>query len=142
MFGEIFLGILHASVTVLIHGVAMLLVTRRVRHVQAGDANTMLWLDFIRIAYVVAMVFLATVFEAAWWAMNYVYVGALESFEEAMYFSMVTYTTLGYGDITLNENWRLLSAFQAANGIIIAGWSTALVIAAIQQIYKARHSTD
>ena len=66
----------------------------------------------------------------------YLALNALQSFEKALYFSMVTYTTLGYGDVILHDRWRLLSAFGSANGIIMFGWTTAIVIAAVQRIYS------
>jgi hypothetical protein len=44
---------------------------------------------------------------------------------------MVSFTTLGYGDIVLGEGWRLLASFEAANGIILFGWTTALIFAFI-----------
>ena len=50
-------------------------------------------------------------------------------------FSIVTFTTLGYGDIILSENWRILASMEAAAGIIFFGWSTAIVFMAIQNIY-------
>ena len=140
MFDEILRGLLHSSVTVVIHGLATMLITSRAREGRLLHGDARLWMDFVRVVFVVAIVFIATLLESAWWALNYVYLGAIEGFEEAMYFSTVTYTTLGYGDITLDPQWRVLSAFQAANGVIIAGWSTALVIAVVQQIYNARHS--
>jgi len=59
------------------------------------------------------------------------------SFSEALYFSFVTFTTLGYGDITLSSNWRLLSGIEAINGIMLIGWSTAMMYSLIQQINKA-----
>jgi len=58
------------------------------------------------------------------------------SFSESVYFSMVTFTTLGYGDISLSSNWRLLSGLEAINGIMLIGWSTAMMFALIQNIYK------
>lgn len=58
------------------------------------------------------------------------------SFSEAVYFSLVTFTTLGYGDISLGSNWRLLSGLEAINGIMLIGWSTAMMFALIQNIYK------
>jgi polyferredoxin len=58
------------------------------------------------------------------------------SFSEAVYFSMVTFTTLGYGDISLSSNWQLLSGLEAINGIMLIGWSTAMMFALIQTIYN------
>ena len=52
-------------------------------------------------------------------------------------FMVITLTTLGYGDIVLTEQWRLLAAIEAANGIIMFGWSTALVIAVVQRTFAS-----
>ena len=65
--------------------------------------------------------------EAALWALGYWLLGALPNFSEAFYFSLVTFTTLGYGDVTLSEEWRMLGALEAANGIVMFGWTTALI---------------
>ena len=68
------------------------------------------------------------------WAHAYLRVGAIEQLETALYFSMVTFTTLGYGDVTLSPDWRLLASFEAANGIMMFGWTTALIAAVIQRL--------
>jgi voltage-gated potassium channel len=60
----------------------------------------------------------------------------LASFEEAVYFSFVTFTTLGYGDITLSEGFRLLSGIEALNGIILVGWTTAMIFSVVQHIWQ------
>jgi hypothetical protein len=62
------------------------------------------------------------------------------SFSEAWYFSMVTFTSLGYGELTLTGNWRLLSGIEAINGIMLIGWSTAMMFSLIQQIFKRINS--
>ncbi|GAL68454.1 Kef-type K+ transport systems predicted NAD-binding component [Jejuia pallidilutea] len=62
------------------------------------------------------------------------------SFSEAWYFSLVTFTSLGYGDVTLTGHWRLLSGVEAINGIMLIGWSTAMMYSLIQQIYKSLNS--
>jgi len=92
------------------------------------------------IAALVLLMFVATLIHASAWAATYVVVDAIQSFEEALYFSMVTFTTLGYGDITLAESWRLLTAFEAANGCIIFGWTTAIVVAVINAFINQRYA--
>ena len=83
--------------------------------------------------------FLAIVIEAWLWALvylNHASITVLSDLETAFYFSMVTFTTLGYGDIVLTGEWRTLASIQAANGVIIFGWTTALIFYFIQRIYK------
>lgn len=58
----------------------------------------------------------ATLLEVVIWAAAFQAFGASASFEPAFYFSPVTDTTLGYGDITMNEEWRVLSSFATAKG--------------------------
>lgn len=77
------------------------------------------------------------------WAMAYMLVAAdeLASFEAAVYFSAVTFTTLGYGDITLSSDWRLLSGFEAIGGIVLIGWTTAFLYAVLQRMWEAQLSS-
>jgi len=86
------------------------------------------------ISAVVLVMFLAALLEAGTWAAVYLAVGALPDLETALYFSTVTFTTLGYGDVTLDAGWRLLASLQAANGTIMFGWTTALVMAVIHRM--------
>ncbi len=77
------------------------------------------------------------------WAVTYrqlLVADELGSFQEAFYFSIVTFTTLGYGDITLSEQWRILSGVEAVNGILLIGWTTALLFAVIQSAVKKIYS--
>lgn len=86
------------------------------------------------IAALVVMMFLAALLEATLWAAVYVATGAISGIEPALYFSMVTFTTLGYGDVTLNESWRLLASFEGANGNILFGWTTGLIFAFVRSV--------
>ena len=75
------------------------------------------------------------------WAVAYKFSVGHETFpglEDAIYFSTVTFTTLGYGDIVIDGAWRMLSACQAMIGLLVFGWSTALLFAVVQQIVTAR----
>ena len=82
---------------------------------------------------------LSITLQALLWALVYLYdaqLTTLPDLKTAFYFSMVTFTTLGYGDVVLTGAWRTLAAIQAANGVIIFGWTTALIFYFIQHIYR------
>lgn len=92
----------------------------------------------ILVASLVLIMFFAGLVESGIWALTYVAVGAFSGFEEALYFSTVTFTTLGYGDIVIHSSWRLLAGIEAANGTIMFGWTTALIVTAAHQLYFHR----
>jgi len=93
------------------------------------------WRVALLATYVLLLCY-TSLLEAAVWAVAYVMVGAIESIEPAMYFSTVTFTTLGYGDLVVDDRWRLLAATQAATGIIMFGWTTAIVVALLQHVSR------
>lgn len=68
------------------------------------------------------------------WAWVYRHVGAIHGLEASLYFSGITFTTVGYGDITLAKCWQLLSVGEAVNGVLMAGWSTAQLIFLVQRM--------
>lgn len=94
----------------------------------------------ILVAVVVLLMFMAANMEVLVWAIAYRLLGAFQEMEPAIYFSMVTFTTLGYGDIVLDEGLRILSSFQAAIGIIMFGWTTAIVLTVVQALYTKKSS--
>jgi voltage-gated potassium channel len=53
------------------------------------------------------------------YALLYVLLGALGSFEVALYFSTITYSSVGYGDVRLGHEWRILGAIKGATGILM-----------------------
>ncbi|QPN56965.1 hypothetical protein I1E95_01935 [Synechococcus sp. CBW1107] len=95
------------------------------------------------IAGTAMVTFLAMFVEILSWAALYLQQGAILPVEEALYFSSVTFASLGYGDITLDLPFRLLASLEALVGILMAGWSTALLVAVIQKCLALRfHRTD
>jgi hypothetical protein len=122
-------------VTCVIHVLGMILAMYLLRR-EGGLLRK--WLRRVRaylIVEIVLVMFNVSILEVLLWAAAYMALGEIQDLEPAFYFSMVTFTTLGYGDIVLDESWRLLASFEAATGIIMFGWTTAIVLAAVQSIY-------
>jgi hypothetical protein len=74
----------------------------------------------------------------ALWALALLLCGSLATFEDAFYFSAENYTALGYGDIILPGQWRLLGPLEAINGLLLFGLSTALMFAVMQHLIMNR----
>jgi Ion channel len=69
----------------------------------------------------------------------YLSLGALPDFESALYFSTTSFTTIGFGDVVLEKSWRLFSAVEGANGLLLFGWSTAFLIAVTARMRILEH---
>ena len=134
------IGVLLVVVTVAIHAVGTTWWVRVLGHRYGPESNHTLTKESLRVLAGTAMVLVILhSIQIAIWAISYkalVPEGELPNFEAAVYFSFVTFTTLGYGDITLSEGWRLLSGIQALNGILLVGWSTAVLFATVQRIWQ------
>ena len=89
---------------------------------------------FLQFSILMIMLMIGNIIQVAFWALLYRLLGAVEDFETAMYFSGVTFTSLGYGDVLLEGRMRLLGPLQAANGLMMFGITTALFISAVQQV--------
>lgn len=68
------------------------------------------------------------------YAFVYIWLGEFQTVEAALYFSTSTFTTVGFGDITLKDEWRMLSAAESANGFLLIGWSTAFLVAVTARV--------
>jgi len=95
------------------------------------------WLStrlFVRLA---GWIVLLHLLEVSAWALFYVLRGGMPDLPSALYFSAVTYTTTGYGDLVLPPEWRLVGAVEALTGILMCGWSTGFFVAAVGRVIKA-----
>jgi voltage-gated potassium channel Kch len=89
---------------------------------------------FIRLA---GWIVLLHLIEITTWAFLYVRKAAMADLQSALYFSAVTYTTTGYGDLVLPQEWRLVGAVEALTGILMCGWSTGFFFAVVSRMLQA-----
>jgi hypothetical protein len=83
----------------------------------------------------IALLILSIITAGVWiWALTFWLLGLFATLEEAVYFALVSYTTLGFGDILLEREWRLLSGMAAANGLLNFGLLTAVMVEALRHI--------
>lgn len=89
--------------------------------------------------FVLALAFIVTSHTAqVWlWATVYVLFDVLEDWNSAIYFSLVTYTSLGYGDIVLAPGVRIFAGFAATTGLLGFGISTAYLVALMTRMQRA-----
>lgn len=93
----------------------------------------------VLILLVVLGIFLVHTLEVWAYALSFLVIGAIDNFESALYFSTVTFACLGYGDIVLTPDWRLFSAIEAVNGLILMAWSTAFLISLMSRLRALEH---
>jgi|SRR5687768_10555734 hypothetical protein len=90
------------------------------------------WL-FVRLA---GWIVLLHLIEIGAWAALYVWNDAMPDIQSAAYFSAVTYTTTGYGDLLLPREWQLVGAVEALTGILMCGWSTGFFVAVVSRVFQ------
>ena len=88
---------------------------------------------FIRVA---GWIILFHLIEITVWALFYFWKDAMPDMPAALYFSAVTYTTTGYGDLVLPEEWRLVGGVEALTGILMCGWSTGFFFAIVSRMME------
>lgn len=78
-------------------------------------------------------------FEIWLYAALYVALNGAFDFETALYFSTVTYASVGYGDVLLPDRWRVLGAIEGITGVLMLGWSTAFLVSLLAQLKLLSH---
>ena len=117
--------VIHALVMTIVVRVAQSLGTRRVWHP---------WLRLMTVMIAtVSVLMLAHVCEVLVWAMVYALTDAAPQGASLVYFAFVNFATLGYGDVTPVPRWLLLGPITALNGVMLSGWSTAVIFEVLRR---------
>jgi hypothetical protein len=94
--------------------------------------------QMVTLIFVFAVVITLHLVEAGLWAIFYYVRGLFDDFETAFYFSLVTYGTIGFGDVVLPQRWRLLSGIEGISGVLLCGLSAAFIFAVINALFQRR----
>jgi hypothetical protein len=90
----------------------------------------------------VSVLMAAHIAEVVVWSLAYMIVGAAPPGTDFIYFAFVNYTTLGYGDVTPVERWQLLGPMTAMNGVLLFGWSTAVIFAVLRSTMMTNQTEE
>ena len=136
-FEQFFAALLPMALTVVIHGQGMGLTARYFKRFGRPPAGSSRTGPHVIVLIVVAAIMLATHFcEVFMWAVFYFATGLLSNIREAMTYSINCYTTLGATSIDLPGRWHGLGGFEAIAGMLMFGWSTALLAAVVQKLHS------
>ena len=133
MLRQFLAGIAVSACNIAIHAIVMTAVLRAARAAdQRATSHQTLRLIAVMIA-TVSVLMAAHIAEVIVWSIAYAIVDVAPAGTDLIYFAFVNYTTLGYGDVTPLLRWHLLGPMTAMNGVLLFGWSTAVIFAVLQK---------
>jgi voltage-gated potassium channel Kch len=139
MLRELAISLLIVAVCLVIHASGLLLLgdwlLSRRPAVEQRPSHTQY--SLLLIAAFTVILFLH-VFETGIWAAFYRWRELFPDYETSLYFSLTSYTTIGYGDVTLPQRWRLLGAVEGISGVLLCGLSTAFLFALVNAMFQLR----
>lgn len=128
------------AICVVIHTIGLVYIAERLveRRARLGAMKTT---GHVAVALLVfAAVVTLHMIETAIWAVFYFWWELFPDFETAWYFSLTSYTTIGYGDVTLPQKWRLLGGIEGFSGVLLCGVSTAFILVVLNAMLTSRVS--
>ncbi|KAA0114899.1 two pore domain potassium channel family protein [Methylobacterium sp. P1-11] len=132
MLAQLAVGAGASICCITVHSLMMAVVLRVARshtRIRGYSSVSLSWV----MSSVVCVLMAAHTLEVMIWALLYKLVGVAPAGSDLLYFAFVNYTTLGYGDIMPVARWRLLGPAAAMNGILLFGWSTAVIFEALRR---------
>lgn len=140
MLAELSLATAMVVTTVIIHAVGLFALARVLRLEEREEAmehiHPMSARGFtVTLAVILALITLHGI-EIWLYAFLYDLIGAVQGLRHAVYFSTITYGAIGYDDAAMAERWRLVSAIEGINGVVLIGWSTAFFVTLIARMRR------
>jgi hypothetical protein len=139
MFNELLTAFIIVAICVVIHTTALVLIGESLIALRATlEMRKGLFRDTIHLIGVFTFILILHLIETAIWAIFYLRLSLFADFETSLYFSIVSYATIGYGDVVLPKGWRLLAGIEGISGVLLCGLSTAFVFVLINAILEIR----
>jgi len=139
IFIELGLGLLVSGFCVIIQGGILLALFSWLRkyfgHI---EDHFQVSFNFAIVQGVVWILCIMHFIQVAVWAVTFKCIGCFDSFYKALYFSLVTYSTVGYGDLVAPDAWKLFGGVEAIMGPLMFGWSASFLFGTVSQFYKLR----
>lgn len=136
MLNFIISALVLVAFTIAVHAIGLAMILRSVGLSPEALPRSPWPITWLLIHLAVWLIFIGCI-EIAIWALFYLKMGLLADAESAFYFSGVTYTTIGYGDVVLSKPWRMLGPVQGLTGILMCSLSAALFFSVITRIYQS-----
>ena len=108
------------------------------RELGLGRAGVTFWTDVAIVAGTTLIALVAQLIEITIWGLVFISCGQFSQLGAAFYHSATNYTSLGYGDIIMSPSWKLLGPLETADGMLMFGVSTAMIIAVLQRLIMIR----
>jgi hypothetical protein len=135
MLLNLLIALVLVAVTVAIHAIGFSVLLRYMVKKLLALKKSGVWLHTWLIIELAWWLLLIHTAEIVVWGLFYFWQGCMPDLNSAIYFSGVTYTTVGYGDIVLPESWWLLAPSEALSGILMCGLSTGLFFAVVHRLF-------
>jgi hypothetical protein len=133
MLKQFLVGGMASVANVCIHALVMTLVVQVARRASTKrKTGSSAYLVMVMTPTVLVLIATHT-FEVVVWAVVYLLVGAAPNAANVVYFAFVNYTTLGYGDVVPVAEWQLLGPMTAMTGVLMFGWSTAVIFEVLER---------
>jgi hypothetical protein len=141
MLRQLLVGAGVSICNIVIHALVMAAVVGVTQAANRKDAGQSPWPFFIAIMIATVSILMAAhASEVVVWSLVYAIVDVAPAGTDLAYFAFVNYTTLGYGDVTPVESWQLLGPMTAMNGVLLFGWSTAVIFEVLRRTMIASFS--
>jgi Ion channel len=138
MLRQLLVGGAVSVLNIALHALVMTLVVR-VARIAGGKPRPNAWLVPIGVMIpTVSVLMTAHALEVIIWSLAYAAAEAAPAGTDRVYFAFVNYTTLGYGDVVPLPRWQLLGPITAMNGVLLFGWSTAVIFEVLRRTMAAR----